>query len=266
MPQLRTVAGLVRRSAMPTALLLVILTILVAVLLSPLGLLWIGERPGYDWPLLGSVGEAYGAASAILAGLALTGVVTSLIIQAREAKAGREQTLRALHADLLKMAIDDPGLLECWGPIEQSSDVEWFRKHVYTNLIVSHWQLMWEVDVLSEPHLQVLADQFFKGEAGRRFWAEARGPRMKAETSRRARRFTAVIDQRYLAALAAGPPQDGAQHSRATSEPAPVTPPGQAAGVPKAARQLAPLAVGMAVTAGAIAAGGYVTRRLRRPR
>ncbi|WP_204038069.1 DUF6082 family protein [Micromonospora qiuiae] len=240
-----------------------IVAILVAVLLSPLGLLWIGERPGYDWPLLGSVGEAYGAASAILAGLALTGVVISLIIQAREAKAAREQTLRALHADLLKMAIDDPGLLECWGPIEQSSDVEWFRKHVYTNLIVSHWQLMWEVDVLSEAHLQVLADQFFKGEAGRRFWAEARGPGMKAETSRRARRFTAVIDQRYLAALAAGPPEGGSPHGRATDESVPITPSDQYTDARKAARRLAHFAVGAAVAAGAIALGGYVTRWLR---
>ncbi|MEV6816647.1 hypothetical protein, partial [Micromonospora sp. NPDC051296] len=73
MPRLRAVTGLARRSMTPTALLLAVLVILVAVVLSPLGLLWIGERPGYDWPLLGNVGQAYGAASAILAGLALTG-------------------------------------------------------------------------------------------------------------------------------------------------------------------------------------------------
>ncbi|MGC4887221.1 DUF6082 family protein [Micromonospora sp. DT227] len=224
MPRLRMVTGLARRSAAPTALLLAVLAILAAVLFTPIGLLWIGDRPGYDWPLLGNVGQAYGAASAILAALALIGVVVSLIVQAREAKAAREQALRALHTDLLKMAIDDPGLLECWGPIEESTDLRWFRKHVYSNLIVTHWQLMWEVDALSEPHLEVLADQFFAGAAGRRFWAEARGPRMKAETSRRARRFTLVMDRRYQMAVAAGPAADAARAVPEPSEPEPHRP------------------------------------------
>ncbi|MDG4802668.1 DUF6082 family protein [Micromonospora sp. WMMD980] len=249
MPGLRMVTSLARRSATPTALLLAVLAVLVAVLLTPLGLLWIGDRPGYDWPLLGNVGQAYGAASAILAALALIGVVVSLIVQAREAKAAREQALRALHTDLLKMAIDDPDLLECWGPIEESTDLGWFRKHVYSNLIVTHWQLMWEVDTLSEPHLEVLADQFFKGAAGRRFWAEARGPRMKAETSRRARRFTLVMDRRYQMAVTAGPAADAA-----AARPAP--------GDPLPNRPAVHLARGVLLGGGLALAGGYLARRL----
>ncbi|MFC8850407.1 MULTISPECIES: DUF6082 family protein [unclassified Micromonospora] len=232
---------------------------LVAVLLSPLGLLWIGGRPGYDWALLGNVGETYGAASAILAALALIGVATSLVLQGREAKAAREQSIRALHTDLLKMAIDDPELLECWGPIEEAADLDWFRKHVYTNLIVSHWQLMWEVDVLSEAHLEVLADQFFKGTAGRRFWAEARGPRMKAETSRRARRFTAVVDQSYLSALDSGPAADEVAAS------SPATPPEPAATAPRA-KSVIPLAAGLVLGAVAVLAGHRLAARLQRHR
>ncbi|MEU4438614.1 DUF6082 family protein [Micromonospora chalcea] len=260
MPRERSVAGLARRSAMPTALLLAVLAMLAAVLLSPVGLYWIGERPGYDWPLLGNVGQAYGAASAILAGLALIGVAASLVVQTREVKTAREQALRGLHTDLLKMAIDDPGLLECWGPIEESTDLAWFRKHVYTNLIVSHWQLMWEVDALSELHLEVLADQFFKGTAGRRFWAEARGPRMKAETSRRARRFTAVMERSYQAAIAAGPAIDAVStparpsHRQADSGPAG----GQHA---PARRRPAHFAMGVIIGGGVAPAGHYLARR-----
>ncbi|MFI1192358.1 DUF6082 family protein [Micromonospora sp. NPDC020750] len=228
-------------------------------LLSPLGLLWIGDRPGYDWAMLGNVGETYGAASAVLAALALIGVVTSLVLQAREAKAAREQSIRALHTDLLKMAIDDPELLECWGPIEEATDLDWFRKHVYTNLIVSHWQLMWEVDVLSEAHLEVLADQFFKGSAGRRFWAEARGPRMKAETSRRARRFTSVVDRSYLSALASGPAADEA------NAPSPAAPPEALASAPGAERGVA-LAAGVVLGAATAFAGHRIVERLSRHR
>lgn len=158
------------------------------------------------------------------------------------------------------MAIDDPGLLECWGPIEESTDLAWFRKHVYTNLIVSHWQLMWEVDALSEPHLGVLADQFFKGAAGRRFWAEARGPRMKAETSRRARRFTVVMDRSYQAAIAAGPAADAVSsparpsHRQADSGPA---------GAQRAPARSRPahFAMGVIIGGGVALAGHYLARR-----
>lgn len=157
--------------------------------------------------------------------------------------------LRALHTDLLKFGIGDPALLECWGPIEDATDLEWFRKHVYANLIVTHWQLMWEVDVLSAPHLEVLADQFFRGQVGRRFWAEARGPRQKAETSRRARRFTAIVDRRYLLALAAGPAVNEPATAMPTTGPEPV--PGRQAGKGRATV----LAVGVVLGAAAVIAG-----------
>jgi hypothetical protein len=111
--RLRAASNLARRSTAPTVVLLAAVVTLVAVLLTPLGLQWIGHQPGHDWSLLSDVGQAYGAASAILAALALVGVVASLVLQAREAKASREQALRALHTDLLKMAIDEPEFLEC---------------------------------------------------------------------------------------------------------------------------------------------------------
>ncbi|MFG2051312.1 DUF6082 family protein [Micromonospora sp. NPDC048935] len=158
--------------------------------------------------------------------------------------------LRALHNDLLKMAIDDPALLECWGPIEDAADIGWFRKHVYANLIVSHWQLMWEVDVLTAQHLEVLADQFFKGHVGRRFWAEARTPRMTAETSRRARRFTATVDRRYLAAVAAGPAENEPVGTAGSTSPDTASARGA-----RAAGHATALGVGVVLGAAAVIAG-----------
>jgi hypothetical protein len=197
-PRLRAVSNLARRSTAPTVVLLAAVVTLVAVLLTPLGLQWIGHRPGHDWPLLGNVGQAYGAASAILAALALVGVVASLVLQAREAKVSREQALRALH---------------------------------------------------TEAHLEVLARQFFQGASGRRFWAEAREPRAKAEASRRARRFTAILDRSYLAAAAGGPATDERPQSELTR---PAHRPRRLAGSPAAM-------IGAAVI-GAVAA--VVSRRL----
>jgi hypothetical protein len=39
--------------------------------------------------------------------LALAGVAASLVLQAGESKANREQASRVIHTDLLKMAMDD---------------------------------------------------------------------------------------------------------------------------------------------------------------
>ncbi len=49
-----------------------------------------------DWERLSFIGQTYRAASAILSVLALIGVSVSLLLQAREAKATREQALRML--------------------------------------------------------------------------------------------------------------------------------------------------------------------------
>jgi hypothetical protein len=244
----RALSGPHRQLGPITLALLSVLATLAAVLLSPLGLRWLGHRSGYDWSVLGNVGQAYGAASAILAALALIGVVGSLLLQAREAKANREQTLRSLHADLLMTAIEKPEFLPCWGPVGDTTDPEWVRKHIYTNLIVSHWQLMWELGALTEAHLEVLLEQFFAGAVGRRFWSEARGPRLKAETSRRARRFTRTVDRIYVDALASGPPRDILDGGNTEDE-------GDETVQPAMSWPGAQLFIGIALGAAAVAAG-----------
>lgn len=173
-----------------------------AVFLSPFALTWISEDHRIDWSRLSDVGQTYGVTSAILAALALGGVVASLVLQHRESKSAREQALRGLHTDLLKMSLDDQTLLECWGLIGESTDMTWHRQHIYLNLIVSHWQMMWEMGVISEKHLRITAQGVFGGPLGLRFWSEARDMRLVAEKGRRARTFHAIVDHEYTLALA----------------------------------------------------------------
>ena len=59
------------------------------VLFSPLLLRELTHVKGIDWQQLSNVGQTYGAASAILSGIALVGVVFSLLVQARQAKTER---------------------------------------------------------------------------------------------------------------------------------------------------------------------------------
>jgi hypothetical protein len=89
-----------RRVFINVLILVVILMSSGLVALSPLALTYLNVKKSTDWDRLSDIGQTYGAASALLAGLALTGVAASLFFQAREAKATREQALRALHGDL----------------------------------------------------------------------------------------------------------------------------------------------------------------------
>jgi hypothetical protein len=196
---LRAAAG---RSATLALIVVSIFGTLSIVFLSPLALTWLPEDYGTDWSKLSNIGQTYGVASAILAVLALAGVAVSLLLQQREAKAAREQALRGLHVDLLRMALDEDAFLECWGNIGVSEDRLWHRQHIYLNLVVSHWQLMWEIGAMNEAHLRLAAAQIFGGPLGRRFWAEVRTPRPAVEIGRRASRFHAIIEDEYQRALA----------------------------------------------------------------
>jgi uncharacterized BrkB/YihY/UPF0761 family membrane protein len=110
------------RSALPTILLL--LTALMAIALIGISPIALGVFHGGTgrWERLSFIGQTYGAASAIVSVLALVGIVLTLSYQAREAKLAREETRRQAVGDLLRMAMEDPDLDECWGPVPPPDD------------------------------------------------------------------------------------------------------------------------------------------------
>jgi hypothetical protein len=149
-PALRRTAS---RGVVIVLLVLAIIGALGSVALSPLLLERLGPVDTFEaqaeWQRLGNIGQTYGAASAMLSVLALLGVAVSLMMQARESRAAREQARRALHFELLRMAMDDPFYLAVWGPFAPA-DEDRYREHMYANLIVSHWQMDWDVGTLNE--------------------------------------------------------------------------------------------------------------------
>lgn len=64
---------------------------------------------------LGDIGQTYGAASALLTGLALIGVVGSMVFQVRAIRVSQEQVTREQHAHLVEMALMDPVYQRAWG-------------------------------------------------------------------------------------------------------------------------------------------------------
>lgn len=153
-----------------------------------------------DWNQLSLIGQTYGAASALLSVLALIGIAVSLLYQARENKANREQALRSSHVELMLKAMEDPLYANVWAPLMGTGDFDAQREHMYVNLIVSHWEMEYGLGALSDEHLRAIAYGVFSGEAGRRYWENARGLRMVASMGRRERRFHRILDEEFARA------------------------------------------------------------------
>jgi hypothetical protein len=172
--------------------------------LSPLALRQLGSIPGSNWARLSNIGQTYGAASAVLTGLALIGVVVSVAFQVRATQASREQSSQSHHTHLVEMALEDPVYQPCWGYAPEPSDV--YKQHFYLNLIISWWQHDYVLGGFPESALHHEVAQIFRGEAGRRFWAETRDYRIKVSGTRKERRFWRIVNDEYRKAVAEGPP------------------------------------------------------------
>jgi hypothetical protein len=208
-----------RRAVLASALIAVAAVILALVALSPLALKELGSIRGVYWPQLSDIGQTYGAASALLTGLALIGVVGSMVFQVRAINVSREQAMREQHAHLVEMALTDPVYQRAWGGLyDIYGSTDRYRQHGYINLIVSFWQNDYVLGGSSDQALRGAASSLFRGEAGRDFWADTRDLRLQSSEGRRDRRFCYIMEEEYQKAVAAGPPVVEAEGS--SSKPA----------------------------------------------
>jgi len=151
------------------------------------------------------VGQAYGAASAILSALALTGVATSLLLQGRQTRLMQSQTIRGMHADLLRMAAENS---HAYWPVLAGQDGEplQVKRQAFAVMLINHFRLGFEVGLVPEEPLrnEVLPD-VFAGEIGRRYWEGARSSWSRVSSSRQDVKFLRIVEQEYEKAVAAGP-------------------------------------------------------------
>lgn len=150
-----------------------------------------------EWNRLSAIAQTYTGAAAIISVIALAGVAASLMLQSRANMVIREQANRAVHIELLKMAMSDPLYCRAWGPFFASDDFDEAREHMYVNLIISSWQSRWRTYGTTEESLRVSMHVLFSGETGRRFWVTAREIRMKAPASRREAKFDQILEEEY---------------------------------------------------------------------
>lgn len=208
----------------PTRLPIGAVTLLIALLavsligISPLALgLFHGATT--QWERLSFIGQTYGAASAVISVLALVGVVLTLIYQARETKRAREETRRQAIGDLLKMAMDDPDLDECWGPVPEPDDPKNRKQQLYTNMIVAAWEMSFEMGAIPEHRLRYASNEMFRGRVGREYWRNAREGRISTSANRRERRFHQILDEEYQKIVGPEDSIPSALESDSTPEP-----------------------------------------------
>ncbi|MBC6465289.1 DUF6082 family protein [Actinomadura alba] len=187
--------------------ILLAITIVGLIGISPLALDGFGGAT-IRWERRSLIGQTYGAASAILSVLALIGVVATLVFQARETKLAREEARRTAISDLLRMAMDDADLDECWGPVPAGEDATVRRQTMYVNMIISEWQMSFETKALGETRLRAISSEMFHGRVGRAFWESAREVRLATSETRRARRFHQILDEEYRQAPESPSPND----------------------------------------------------------
>lgn len=196
-----------KRALLVSALIAVVVAVLALVAVSPLALRQLASLHGVHWSQLSDIGQTYGAASALLTGLALIGVVGSMVFQVRAIRISQEQATREQHAHLVEMALTDPVYQRAWGGLHDVyGNSDKYRQHGYINLIMSFWRDHYVLGELREHELRSLAASLFRGEAGRAFWTDTRDMRLETAGGSRDRRFCWIMDEELQKAILAGPP------------------------------------------------------------
>lgn len=156
------------------------------------------------------IGQAMTPVGVLFSGIAFVGIALTLALQRRELQNQREElgilrdeqqrssevALRQLHADLVKMAIADPELLEVWPPL--APKVTESRKDHYCNLILNLQKVAYETKTIELDELRAALANLMTSRDVRSFWTKARTARIAVTGSDAAEDFfTQQVDQAY---------------------------------------------------------------------
>jgi Family of unknown function (DUF6082) len=165
------------------------------------------------WPFvfarLSNTSQFYGTISALASSLALVGVAISLLHQARAGHTAREQAIRSLQQQLIKMEMDDPTLMTAmgapWGlPIPAESAV--IRDHLYIHMWATFWAGNYVVGELNAAAVRWVARaELFSSKAGRTYWTAVR-ERILSTSEGKYLSFARIVDEEYQKVVASNVP------------------------------------------------------------
>lgn len=162
-----------------------------------------------DWRKLSDIGQAYGAVSALISSLALAGVVVSLLYQSRAGHTAREQSIRTLQQDLIRMEMADPTLMTAmgapWGlPIPAESAK--IREHLYIHMWATFWAGNYVVgELTASAARKLIRSELLNSSAGRRYWAAIR-ENVLSTNEGKYRHFALIVDDEYQEVIANNTP------------------------------------------------------------
>ena len=165
------------------------------------------------WPFafarLSNVGQFYTTISALVSSLALVGVAISLLYQARAGRTAREQAIRSLQQQLIKMEMDDPTLMTAmgapWGLSIPAESVR-IRDHLYIHMWATFWAGNYVVGELNAVAVREVAKaELFSSKAGRTYWATVR-ERVLSTNQGKYRRFARIVDEEYQKVISSNVP------------------------------------------------------------
>ncbi|WP_377269037.1 DUF6082 family protein [Peterkaempfera sp. SMS 1(5)a] len=164
----------------------------------------------------GSAGQYFEAAGAVFSGLALLLVVAGVSLQRQELRMQRqelalqraemtdsctqlrrsaESQIRALHVDLLKMAIHDPELARVWPDYDPGLPHSTVRKHLYSNLIFAHMVMVGRMEGVDDDTLRSSLRIIARSADFRAYWSASSTSRNMLPADSEERRFGRLVDE-----------------------------------------------------------------------
>jgi hypothetical protein len=186
----------VNRVVLLAAIAVLVATALYLIVVSPLLFARAGDENA-DWSQYADIGTAYGGVSAVLSGLALCGIVGSLVLQRRQGIAEQIAAERQRHFDIISLSLNDLELLAAIEP--SAADRPHARQEAYINLMMGYWFSMWTVGAMDETGVRQVVARMFTGEVGRNWWSRVRSYWADAYPQRH-RRFVRFVNEEWHAA------------------------------------------------------------------
>ncbi|MEH1125250.1 DUF6082 family protein [Micromonospora sp. CPCC 206061] len=170
---------------------------MIALVASPLAVVLIADQTvGVDWARLSDIGETYGAASAVLSGLAVVGVAISLIVQSRQLRVGQIQAMRVMQLELMRLLLEDP-MLATISPTSLGVSREQWRREIYLNLLFKYLEMGYATKYVPEGSLREHIRDQFQVEGARVFWGRARPLWASNRSNNARRRFFDIVEAEY---------------------------------------------------------------------
>jgi Family of unknown function (DUF6082) len=185
------------RAILVVAIILVTIAGVALVALSPFALRYLASLHEFNWPQLSNIGQTYGAVSAMLVVVGLSGVAITVFLQIRDSRHARIQAARARHYDITRLALDDPVLMQVSGGLCSLQTFDERRQTILINLMLQFWSMLWEFNDMGEAELRAYVADLFATTPGRRYWEKLSVGRIQSAGSRKLIRFEQIIDEEY---------------------------------------------------------------------